>query len=145
MIEFNCRFGDPETQAVLPLVEGDFLQLLYSSAKGHIDRNTVSYKDKSAVCVVAVSSGYPGSYEKGKEITGLNDIADDHIIVFHAGTAKRDDKIFTNGGRVLGVTAVSDKNDLKSCKNAAYKALSKIHFDGIYFRKDISDKALKQK
>lgn len=142
VIEFNCRFGDPETQVVLPILEGDFLDLLYSAATGNINKNAVSYSGGCAVCVVAASNGYPDEYEKGIIINGLN-FKDDQIIVYHAGTKSLKDNIVTNGGRVLGVTAVLQTFDLPMAKKKAYDALSKIKFDGIYFRSDISDKALK--
>lgn len=142
VIEFNCRFGDPETQVVLPIVKGDFLQLLYSAATGKIDKNSVEYNGGSSVCVVAASEGYPDSYQKGFEITGLDEI-DADIIVYHAGTKKEDGKIFTNGGRVLGVTSVLPDFNLMLAKDKAYDALKKIKFKNIYYRKDISDKAFK--
>ncbi|MBI9072709.1 MAG: phosphoribosylamine--glycine ligase [Melioribacteraceae bacterium] len=141
VVEFNCRFGDPETQVVLPLLEGDFLQLLYSAAAGKIDKNSVKYSGGAAICVVASSKGYPGSYKKGLKITGIEDAESEEIVVYHAGTKKEGNDIVTSGGRVLGVTAVSKENDLKACKTKAYEGIDKIKFDGIYFRKDISDKA----
>ncbi len=141
VVEFNCRFGDPETQAVLPLLEGDFLELLFSTADGKINKNAVKYNNGAAVCVVAASQGYPDSYKKGFEILGLDKI-DKDIIVFQAGTKYSENKIVTNGGRVLGVTAVVEKNDLKLAKLKAYDNLKKIYFDGIYFRNDIADKGI---
>jgi phosphoribosylamine--glycine ligase len=141
VIEFNCRFGDPETQAVLPLLKGDFLKLLYSAAEGKLDKNSVSYNGGSAVCVVAASLGYPDQYKKGLEIFGLDEIPE-NTIVFHAGTKEDNGKILTNGGRVLGVTSVLDENDLPKAKNLAYKALDKIHFSNMYYRRDIADKAI---
>lgn len=143
VVEFNCRFGDPETQAVLPLLEGDFLKLLYSAAKGNLDKNAVGYSGGSAVCVVAASKGYPEDYKKGLEIKGL-DINEKGVIVFHAGTKNDGNKVVSSGGRVLGVTAVLKENDLRACKEKAYKALGNIHFENIYFRHDIADKAIKQ-
>ncbi|MEI7810887.1 MAG: phosphoribosylamine--glycine ligase [Ignavibacteria bacterium] len=143
VVEFNCRFGDPETQSVLPLLEGDFLQLLSSAAKGDVDKTSVSYNGGAAVCVVAASEGYPDKYEKGFEISGLDDVHDE-AIVFHAGTKKIDGKIVTDGGRVLGVTAVTSENNLQLCKEKAYKALRKIYFDNIYYRTDIADKGFKK-
>jgi phosphoribosylamine--glycine ligase len=142
VIEFNCRFGDPETQVVLPLLDGDFLVLLYSAACGNLESNSVSYSGGSSVCVVAASAGYPDTYEKGFEITGLEN-SNKNLIIYHAGTKKSNDKILTNGGRVLGITSVIDNYDLKSAKEIAYNAIKKIHFDGIYFRNDICDKAFK--
>lgn len=143
VIEFNCRFGDPETQAVLPLLKGDFLKLLYSAAEGKLDINSVSYNGGSAVCVVAASLGYPGQYQKGLEIFGLDEIPE-NTIVFHAGTKEDNGKIVTNGGRVLGITSVLEENDLQKAKNLAYEALGKIHFSNMYYRRDIADKAIKQ-
>jgi len=142
VIEFNCRFGDPETQAVLPLLKGDFLQLIYSAAKGKLDKNVVSYNGGSSVCVVAASSGYPDSYKKGFEITGLDNLPED-VIVFHAGTKEENGKILTNGGRVLGVTSIISENDLVKAKAKAYEAMDNIYFKSIYYRKDIADKAIK--
>ena len=142
VIEFNCRFGDPETQAVLPLLKGDFLRLLHSAAEGKIDKNIISYNGGASVCVVAASSGYPDSYKKGFEIKGLDNLPDD-IIVYHAGTSEADGKIITNGGRVLGVTSVVPENDLVRAKSKAYEALEQINFENIYYRKDIADKAIR--
>ncbi len=143
VVEFNCRFGDPETQVVLPLLKGDFLKLLYSSASGRIDKNAVKYSGGTAVCVVAVSEGYPDKYKKGFEITGLQRIDSQQIIVFHAGTEERNGKILTAGGRVLGVTSVIEENDLQKARLLAYEALDKIKYEGISFRRDIGLKALK--
>lgn len=142
VVEFNCRFGDPETQVVLPIIEGDFLRLLYSAATGDLDKKIVSYNGGASVCVVAASDGYPDSYQKGFEITGLDELPFD-IIVYHAGTKDENGKILTNGGRVLGVTSAITEFNLALAKEKAYKALSKIKFENIYFRKDIADKALK--
>ena len=144
VVEFNCRFGDPETQAVLPLIDGDFLQLIYSASKGKIDKSSISFSDSASVCVVAASAGYPDVYRKGIEIKGHDQSGDD-IIVFHAGTKQLNDKIFTDGGRVLGVTAISKEGDLKEAQIKVYDALNKINFDGIYYRKDIAEKAFKRK
>jgi phosphoribosylamine--glycine ligase len=141
VVEFNCRFGDPETQVVLPILEGDFLQLLYSASTGSLDKNAVTYSTGSAVCVVAASKGYPDSFNKGFEISGLNDVEND-IVVFQAGTKESEGKVATNGGRVLGVTAITKETDFKLAKQKAYAALDKIHFEGIYFRKDIADRAI---
>jgi phosphoribosylamine--glycine ligase len=142
VVEFNCRFGDPETQVVLPIIEGDFLRLLYSAATGDLDKKIVSYNGGASVCVVAASDGYPDSYQKGFEITGLDELPFD-IIVYHAGTKDENGKILTNGGRVLGVTSAITEFNLALAKEKAYKAISKIKFENIYFRKDITDKALK--
>jgi phosphoribosylamine--glycine ligase len=143
VIEFNCRFGDPETQVVLPLLEGDLLELFYSVAVGNIKKDAVNYNGGSAVCVVAASEGYPDAYEKGKIITGIEN-AISHFpdsIIYHAGTKEKEGALLTNGGRVLGVTSVLKNNDLKKCKQIAYETLTYINFNGIYYRTDISDKA----
>ena len=144
VIEYNCRFGDPETQVVLPLLEGDFLELLNSAASGKLNKTAVKYNGGSSVCVVAASGGYPGNYEKGFEIKGLEEIQlDQNVNVFHAGTKRIEDKIVTNGGRVLGVTSFIKKNDVREAKTICYDALSKVTFNGMHYRKDISDKAIK--
>ncbi len=143
VVEFNCRFGDPETQAVLPLLKGDFLQLLYSAAKGKIKKDSVKYSGGSAVTVVAASNGYPGSYQKGFKITGLENTPE-NIIVFQAGTKKVGNDIVTSGGRVLNITSMLNENDLKLAKETAYSAINNIKFEGIYFRKDIADKGIKR-
>lgn len=142
VVEFNCRFGDPETQSVLPLVKGDFLGLIHSAAKGKLDENLISYNGGSSVCVVAASRGYPETYQVGYDIKGLNKISG-NVTVYHAGTKDIAGKLVTNGGRVLGVTSVLNNIDFSVAKKEAYDALSKIHFDNIYYRKDISDKAIK--
>jgi len=142
VIEFNCRFGDPETQVVLPVLKGDFLHLLYTAALGKIDKSAVEYNGGSSVCVVAASKGYPDSYDKGFEITGLDELRAD-VIIYHAGTKEASGKILTNGGRVLGVTSVLPDFNLTLAKDLAYNALEKINFKNIYYRKDISDKAFK--
>lgn len=142
VIEFNCRFGDPETQVVLPVIKGDFLHLLYSASLGKIDKAAVEYSGGSSVCVVAASEGYPDSYKKGFEIKGLDEQPAD-IIVYHAGTREENGKIITNGGRVLGVTSILRDFNLMLAKDKAYKALEKIKFENIYYRKDIADKAFK--
>ena len=141
VIEFNCRFGDPETQVVLPVLKGDFLELLYSASSGKLNRNAVEYNDGCAVCVVTASKGYPDSYEKGFAIEGLGKKNED-VMVFHAGTKMENDKVVTNGGRVLGITAFNKSNDLAVAKSKAYSALKEINFRNMYYRTDIADKAL---
>lgn len=142
VVEFNCRFGDPETQAVLPIIDGDFLELLYSAAKGNINADSVRNSKSCAVCVVTSSAGYPESYEKGFVINGLNDADSlDDIIVYHAGTKVLNEKIVTNGGRVLGVTAINKEGLLNACKSKVYNAIDKIDYSGKFYRTDISDKA----
>ena len=127
VIEFNCRFGDPETQVVLPILEGDFLQLLYSAADGNLDKTAVKYSGGSSVCVVAASAGYPDNYKKGFEINGL-DLSDEEIIIYHAGTKKENNKILTNGGRVLGITSVLKTFDLIRGAEKSLRCYSKNSF-----------------
>jgi phosphoribosylamine--glycine ligase len=142
VLEFNARFGDPETQVYLPRLENDLVELLDASASGSLDKIELKWKPEAGVCVVMASGGYPGNYEKGKPIHGLADAAKlPGIKVFHAGTALKNGQVVTNGGRVLGVTALG--KDLKAAQNASYAATEKIHFDGAHFRRDIGAKALK--
>ncbi len=142
VIEFNCRFGDPETQVVLPIINGDFLDLLYSAANGNLDINSVKFSGGCSVCVVAASDGYPDDYKKGFEISGL-DLSDEEIIIYHAGTKKVNDNILTNGGRVLGITSVIKTLDLIQAQKKAYNFIQNIYFNGMYYRKDIGEKAFK--
>ena len=141
VLEFNARFGDPETQVYLPRLENDLVELLDASVNGTLGQIELKWKSEASVCVVMASGGYPGSYAKGKVITGLDAAnALPHTKVFHAGTALKDGQIVTNGGRVLGVTTLGP--DLKSAQAAAYAAVEKIHFDGAHFRRDIASKAV---
>ncbi|MGM9519960.1 MAG: phosphoribosylamine--glycine ligase [Phascolarctobacterium sp.] len=143
VVEFNCRFGDPETQVVLPLLDGDLAEIMLACATGTLDKAEVAWHDKAAVCVVMASGGYPESYEKGKEITGLNAAEEDKdVVVFHAGTKEADGKIVTSGGRVLGVTAVD--SSIKAARDRAYSAVEKISFEKNFYRKDIAWRALKR-
>lgn len=143
VVEFNCRFGDPETQVVLPLLKGDFLQLLHSAASGRIDKNCIEYNGGSSVCVVLASGGYPEEYVSGYEIEGINSVLD-NVIFYHAGTKVSDGKIVTSGGRVLGITSFCPENDLISAKQRAYNAVKHIKYKNMYCRTDISDKAIKK-
>ena len=141
VLEFNARFGDPETQVYLPRLENDLVELLDACVNGTLGQIELKWKSEASVCVVMASGGYPGSYAKGKVITGLDAAnALPHTKVFHAGTALKDGQIVTNGGRVLGVTTLGP--DLKSAQAAAYAAVEKIHFDGAHFRRDIASKAV---
>jgi phosphoribosylamine---glycine ligase len=141
VIEFNARFGDPETQVYLTRLENDLVELLDASASGTLAQIELKWKLEASVCVVTASGGYPGNYEKGKPIRGLDDAAKlPGVKVFHAGTALKDGQIVTNGGRILGVTALG--KDLKAAQAAAYAAVEKICFEGIQFRRDIADKAM---
>lgn len=133
VLEFNVRFGDPEIQAILPLMESDLMELILATMEKRLKEMKISFNEGYSTCVVLASSGYPGKYEKGKEITGLEEVRD--AIVFHAGTKKIGEKFLTDGGRVLGVTATGDS--LKDSIDKAYREAEKIHFDGVYMRKDI--------
>lgn len=142
VLEFNCRFGDPETQPVLFRLDSDLLDICLALSEGRLSNMDVRWKEDAAVCVVLASKGYPNKYEKGKIIYGLDDVKKmKDVMVFHAGTAFDNDHIVTNGGRVLGVTAIG--KDIKSAKQRVYEAIQKIHFDGMHYRKDIADKAIK--
>ncbi len=138
VIEYNCRFGDPETQVVLPLLESDLLTIMQAVTNETLAETEVKFSNGSAACVIMASDGYPASYEKGFEITIPDDVAD-HVYV--AGAKLSDGKLLTSGGRVLGVTAVS--KDLKSALEESYAMVEKVKFDNAYFRHDIGQKALK--
>ena len=141
VLEFNARFGDPETQVYLTRLENDLVELLDASASGTLAKHELRWKPAASVCVVMASGGYPGNYAKGKIISGLDAAGKlPNTKVFHAGTALKDGQIVTNGGRVLGVTALG--KDLRAAQVAAYAAVQNIHFDGAQFRRDIAAKAL---
>jgi len=141
VLEYNVRFGDPETQPVLMRLKSDLLEVCLAVCDGRLDKVTLEWDPRPAVCVVMASGGYPGSYEKGKKITGLDE-ADkiEDVVVFHADTTVSDGDIVTNGGRVLGVTALAET--IGEAKEKAYRAVDKIKFDGAYCRRDIADKAI---
>jgi len=142
VLEFNVRFGDPETQPILMRMKGDLLEVMLAVCEGRLDQVSLDWDKRPAVCVVMASGGYPGSYEKGKVIQGLEEAGKmDDVMVFHAGTAKRDGEIVTSGGRVLGVTALGET--IARAKARAYEAVDKISFEGATYRRDIADKALK--
>lgn len=137
----TAAFGDPETQAVLPLFDGDLAEVMYACATGALRPDMVKWKSGAAVCVVMASGGYPGSYPKGIAITGLEEASKlEDVVVFHAGTKEVDGQIVTNGGRVLGVTAVDET--IAKAKERAYGAVERIHFEGAQYRKDIAWRAL---
>ena len=136
VIEYNCRFGDPETQVVLPRLKTDLVEIMEAVIDERLDEIEIEWEDNAAVCVVMASGGYPVSYKKGYEITGLDNVGD--LTVFHAGTAIKDGKIVTNGGRVLGVTAVG--NDLDEAIKNAYAGVSKISWTDEFHRSDIGIK-----
>ena len=141
VLEFNVRFGDPETQPILMRLKSDLLEVLLAVCDGKLDQIDLEWDQRPAVCVVMASGGYPGDYEKGKIITGLDKAKQCRdVVVFHAGTAQKDADIVTAGGRVLGVTAMGD--DVADAKANAYKAVDMISFDGACCRRDIADKAI---
>ena len=142
VVEFNARFGDPETQVVLPLLDSDLVAIMCACADGTLADVPIRWKDGAAVCVVLASGGYPGHYEKGQEIHGLADAEAMGALVFHAGTAMKDGKLVTNGGRVLGV--IGRGADISSAVDAAYAAATKISFKDAYYRKDIAHRALER-
>ncbi len=141
VLEFNARFGDPETQPILMRLKSDLLSVLVAVCKGTLGEITMQWDPRPAVCVVMASGGYPGDYEKGKVISGLDQAAQlKDVVVFHAGTAEKDGSIVTAGGRVLGVTALG--NTIAEAKAKAYEAVAMISFEKACYRKDIADKAI---
>jgi phosphoribosylamine--glycine ligase len=137
VIEYNCRFGDPEAQVVLPLLETDLLTIMRAVRDGTLDKVDVRFSSKSACCVIMASGGYPQEYEKGKEIT-FSDVKD--AIIYHAGTKLENGKMLTNGGRVLGITATADS--LPEAIKKAYEAVEGVSFEGAHYRRDIGARAL---
>lgn len=140
VLEYNVRFGDPETQPIMVRMKSDIVALFQACVDGKLDEATLEWHDEAAVCVIMASGGYPASSEKGVPIHGLDDIAAEEAIVFHSGTAEKDGEIVTNGGRVLGVTAKDAT--IKGAIDKAYAAVEKIHFDHMQFRRDIGARAL---
>ena len=142
VLEFNARFGDPETQVVLPRLKNDLVEVMLACANCELDQIELDWRDEWAVAVVLTSAGYPGSYEKGKVITGIADAeAMENVTVYHAGTAVVDGQLVTNGGRVLAVTALGDT--FENARNLAYEACEKIDFEGKTLRHDIGLRALR--
>jgi len=142
VLEFNCRFGDPETQVTLPLLKTDLLDIVWACLNQKLAGTDISWREASAATVVLVSNGYPGSYEKGFPIIGLDVAgASDDVVVFHAGTRPNETGIVTNGGRVLNVTAIGESLDM--ALQRAYAAVEQIHFEGVRYRRDIGARALK--
>jgi phosphoribosylamine--glycine ligase len=142
VIEYNCRFGDPETQAVLPLLTSDLFTIMKSTVEGTLDKTEVSFATGASCCVVLASGGYPKSYATGKEINGLDAPKESGVYHFHAGTKLTEDgKILTSGGRVLGVTATADT--LQNAIEKAYHACEAISFEGMHKRSDIGRRGLK--
>ena len=140
VLEYNVRFGDPETQPIMVRMKSDIVELFQACVDGKLDEATLEWHDEAAVCVIMASGGYPASSEKGVPIHGLDDIAAEEAIVFHSGTAEKDGEIVTNGGRVLGVTAKDAT--IKGAIDKAYAAVEKINFDHMQFRRDIGARAL---
>jgi len=140
VLEYNVRFGDPEAQAILPRLKTDFVDLLFATAQGDLTGLPVEWDDMDCVCVVLASEGYPGKYDKGKEITGINEAEQERALVFHAGTQFRDGKLTTSGGRVLGVVGLGEGID--KAVNKAYAGVEKIQFEGKTYRKDIAYRAV---
>jgi phosphoribosylamine--glycine ligase len=139
VLEFNCRFGDPETQTILPLLDSDLLDIAEVCAKGRLAALDIRWKNGAAACVVLASEGYPGQYASGHEVHGLGSKFE-NAVIFHAGTRQADDKVLTAGGRVLGVTGWG--NDLKTAIAAAYDAVGQIRFEGMQYRRDIGQSVL---
>ena len=141
VLEFNARFGDPETQPVLMRMRGDIIPILEACIKGNLSQYQIEWDSRASVCVVMASKGYPGDYEKGKTIQGLKEVSQmKDVFVFHAGTALKDSQMITNGGRVLGVTGLGE--DIPRAIEKTYQAVKKITWDGVHYRKDIGQKAL---
>lgn len=141
VLEYNARFGDPEAQPVLPLLKTDLIDIIDAILAGRLDQIEIEWENMASICVVLASGGYPGSYGKGKVIYGL-DQTPPGVVVFHAGTALKDDQVVTAGGRVLGVTSVAP--DIASAIRLAYAATEKIHFEGMHYRRDIGRRALER-
>ncbi len=143
-LEFNVRFGDPETQAILPRLKSDLLEVMLATSEeklNKVSKTGLSWETQACVCVVLASGGYPGEYEKGREILGLDETDKmKDIVVFHAGTKKSGNKYYTNGGRVLGVTGLG--NTIKGAIEKTYRGVEKINFEGMHYRKDIGQKGL---
>ncbi|MDD4050810.1 MAG: phosphoribosylamine--glycine ligase [candidate division Zixibacteria bacterium] len=141
VIEFNCRFGDPETQVVLPLLKSDLADIFIAIVDGNLNIIEPVWKEGAAVCVVMTSRGYPDKYETGAKITGVRTYRENHAYLFHAGTRHEGNTWYTAGGRVLGVTAVNQ--DIRSAVKAVYDTMENIHFEGAHFRRDIAYQAMK--
>ncbi len=143
VLEFNARFGDPETQPVLMRMKGDIVPILEACIKGNLSQCEIEWDSRATVCVVMVSKGYPENYEKGKVIEGLEEVSQmEGIFVFHAGTASKNGKTLTNGGRVLGVTGIG--RDIPAAIERTYQAVKRISWDGVHYRTDIGRKALRR-
>jgi phosphoribosylamine--glycine ligase len=142
-LEFNVRFGDPETQSILPRLQSDIVEMFLAACDGRLHEIKVKWDEQACVCVVIASGGYPGKYQNGFVISGLDEIKDEDAIVFHAGTKNDGGRLVTNGGRVLGVASLG--RSLEAAASKAYNAVVKIEFDHMFFRRDIASKVLKEK
>jgi len=136
VLEYNTRFGDPETEVVLPRLKSDLADVMLKCIEGNLSEEDLQWENEKCVTVVLASGGYPENYEKNKEVTGLNNL-DDDIVVFHGGTKLKDGKVLTDGGRVLAVTAMGET--LKEAREKIYRNILKMHFDKMEFRKDIAE------
>jgi phosphoribosylamine--glycine ligase len=144
VVEYNCRFGDPEAQVVLPLIDGNLPEIMLAVCRRTLKNCPVKLHDATAVCVIISSRGYPDKYETGKTIYGLDALqSKDDIVVFHSGTTRAEGDIVTSGGRVLGITAIGGGNDLEQTIRTAYSGVRQITFDGAYYRSDIGQKGLR--
>jgi len=142
VLEFNARFGDPETQVISPRLKTDLIDILNAVIEETLHKTNIEWEDNAAVCVVVASGGYPGKYQKGKVINGLERLRKmEDVIAFHAGSKLQDDKVITSGGRVLGITAWDDT--ISKAKEKAYEGVEKIYFEDMYYRKDIAAKGIK--
>ena len=139
VLEFNARFGDPETQPIMMRIKNDIVPIFEACIDGTLAKQSLQWRQEPTICVVMAAKGYPSSYEKGKEISGLNSDENRQVVVFHAGTKLENGKVLTNGGRVLGVTALG--SDINQAIKNAYSAVDKIKWDGVHYRKDIGNKA----
>jgi phosphoribosylamine--glycine ligase len=141
VLEFNCRFGDPETQPILVRMKNDIVSVMMSAVEGRLKGKEIQWCNEASVCVVMAAGGYPDIYEKGKEIKGLDEAKKiEDLVIFHAGTVKKNSRVLTNGGRVLGVTSLGA--DIKDAIERAYRGVKTISWEGVYYRKDIGRKAL---
>lgn len=135
VLEYNVRFGDPETQAIIPLIEDDLLELFYETTVSKLPKVNINVKSMYSCCIVLASKGYPGSYETGKEISGLDNLSE--CIVFHAGTKVVEGKFYTSGGRVLNVVGIGES--IETAREKAYRCVSKVHFENMFYRRDIGE------
>ncbi len=139
VIEYNCRFGDPECELIMPMYDGNIIDVFFEVAESRLNKNTVKWKNQTGVCVVVCSGGYPEKYQSGYEINGLDQI-DNDVICFHSGTKISDDKLLTNGGRVLVLSTLGES--IYHSREKVYKELKKVSFTNSFYRKDIALRAI---